>query len=241
MRYFTIVVTLTGLLTIHSQANAQNIKAALVMDELFCAKTTEMSEDEVYLILAGKKSDNTLIRTRVPGNNGHWDLNDNGDKKRRVKNITLWEGELKNGESIDLFVIGMEEDWKPNDAIDKAITDVMSMNIFNAKYATGARAFNDDKEKDESFWKELAKKLFEEGLKKAFDGVFKNQDDYLGSVAVRLWNDGGNLRTDYRPIAKCTASNDPAWLKAYPQSKIFRLYEKDHREDYTMAIRGVKK
>lgn len=86
----------------------------LILKSFWCNRTTEYSEDEIYFLVAGIKSDNTEIKYCIP-NSGHWSVNDNGGPQKqsleKIKGETvLWSGDLKNGESVELTILCMEVD-----------------------------------------------------------------------------------------------------------------------------------
>ena len=72
-------------------------------------------QDEVYLLLAGKKSEDTAdIKTRFPYGLS-WSLSDKGGPARQAMEVKyrpekLWDGILIPGEAVELTFVMMEED-----------------------------------------------------------------------------------------------------------------------------------
>lgn len=117
-RSFLLLIVLS--LFSQSELFAQTTHARLWIETLYCAKTTENGEDEVYVLTSSKKSsEKSATNSRLPGNGQHWSTNDSG-AKQNLHNIFLWEGDLANGEWVDVYVALMEEDGgTPQDILDK--------------------------------------------------------------------------------------------------------------------------
>jgi hypothetical protein len=81
----------------------------LLVKSVWCNKTTEGGKGDIYFVVGGKKSDGSMIQTRVP-ETGVYSLSDHGgtnDQQLEVKYDTvpvLWSGNLDNGESVILNI-----------------------------------------------------------------------------------------------------------------------------------------
>ena len=71
-------------------AGSSNRRVLLTMPKLICRAKTEGSEDEIYLILAGRTSQGNGIAGRMPQD--HWDLDEKKPSKAEVTDIKLWKG-----------------------------------------------------------------------------------------------------------------------------------------------------
>jgi hypothetical protein len=79
------------------------------MPYLECFQTTEAGEDEIYLVVSGKWHTGSSFSYRFPNESGHWSLNDReGDPP--VRNQTLLNLPMRDGDVVDLVVVVMEED-----------------------------------------------------------------------------------------------------------------------------------
>lgn len=149
----------------------------LFIRRLHCRATTEMGHDGVYLIVVGKDKNGSFTQrlpADAPGERaGHWSFKpqDNAD------NITLWNGTLADGESVNLVVIGMEEDGsRPGD------------------WATlGGAALSKIPDPRAAL---VGKVVGLAGVAANILGI-ENPDDFLGQFSISVTNIGGRISVNY--------------------------------------------
>jgi hypothetical protein len=222
-----------------SPAYAQPITAKLVMHELHCAKTTgELRlgpignpEDEIYVLIKGKKSDGTRIDKRVPGN-GVWSMIDKDGPKRKMTNVTLWGGELKNGESVDLFVLFMEEDRKRFDAYTKQFDQMLD----SQRFASMAKAVGGGGKKDDAT-EDIIREILKELIKLVTREIENDTDDVPGAVRVRMWNENGNIRSSWQAYDSSEEVKDKRRDKNWSASSTFNL--KGHGTLYQCTVEAT--
>jgi hypothetical protein len=176
-----------------SSAQKGRAKVEVVLERLECDDTTESGADEVYILAAGKKSDGSVFSQRWPSNNphqasGHWDMNDSGDAannpsgdSRHITNKTLFVNYLNPGESWDIIFAFMEEDLGSTgeDALPGL---AKALQTTPNAYAIAAGTF--------------LQFLTDLGIMK----VNVDSDDYIGSMALHVTNDGGKIVTEWREV-----------------------------------------
>jgi hypothetical protein len=164
---------------------------------LGCYKTTESGADEVYIVTVGRRSDGATFNRRSPGEtpkiaSGHWDMNDQGGRERIppemvdpttgdarvITKKSLFIGELEPGQSWDLVVLVLEEDGESSLRAQQ-VAGEMLVSTGNP-YAVAAGAVLTV-------------------LAKLQIGI-TDTDDYLGSFAVRIANDEGEIKYDWRRV-----------------------------------------
>jgi hypothetical protein len=101
-------------------------RAIFTMDNIWCNKTTEAGEDEVYLLVNYQYRDGRNGTYRIP-NRSHWDLNDDNNP-RQVSRVDLFSDFLNFGESVDLNVFIMEEDCGGNNGQGNIIVSPQILN-----------------------------------------------------------------------------------------------------------------
>jgi hypothetical protein len=130
-----------------------------------CDKTTEMGEDELYL----QMSVDGGSPQRIPPT-GHWNVNDNGPKRKVTQKV--FQRDLESGEEVKIVLVVMEEDaGVPPEFID-------GLSRAGQQYASqeGSKAGP-------------IIPLLGELLKL----LTKNTDDVIGSFAISISNVGGNV------------------------------------------------
>jgi hypothetical protein len=167
------------------------LSASVSMQSLQCLKTTGDGEDEIYIMIAGKRTSGEEYVKRVP--NEHWDMTParrhrapdgrefQSPEKRAPSNQLLWEGKLSDGVSVELTFFVMEVDRQadpkgnPMDMAREAAraTDPEDMSVIGTNHNIIGLI-------DDRVWKHGS-------------GVIKDTDDLPGVVAVRLSNVGGKL------------------------------------------------
>lgn len=166
------VVLIVGLSFLESNAIAQDKRAELWF-YAHCDKTTEKGEDELFLRMTidGAKP------SRMP-EQGHWNINDNGTKRKVVKKI--FDKVLKPNEEVKIVLVVMEEDGDlPGfiDALSKA-----------------GQAYAKDKESKSASLIPI--------LAEIVKPIAKNSDDRIGSFAINLKNVGGTIQLKVGPAQK---------------------------------------
>ena len=204
-------------------AHGQSIKAKLVIHELHCAGTTgELDlpvggspDDEIYILIKGKKSDGSRINARVPTESVWSLINKDGPKRKRL-NETLWSESLESGESVELFVLFMEEDVKRFDDYTKKFDELLD----RPQYRAAANNFGGggDREND-SIVNELLRRLITLG----FDAIKNDTDDVPGVLRVRIWNDMGTIHSSWQPFDRSEEGDDKQRKLAQPASHTFNL------------------
>jgi hypothetical protein len=161
----------------------------LRMMSLKCDKTTEAGADEVYLLVYGRRSDGKTFQAKEPG--GHWDMNDgdqpwdnpNGDS-RGITSKQLFVGDLPSGQSWSLGVMILEEDGGTT-------KDMQQIGAYLLKES------GDPYGVTVGTLLSLLTKL----------GVWATDtDDYIGSFAVQVSNNNGNITSRWKSIDRVTSS-----------------------------------
>ena len=154
-------------------------------------KTTELGEDEIYVIVIARWADGTTRSYRFPDQNGHWDLNDQvGDPP--VENWPLLRIPMRPGTAMDLLVLVMEEDggtvggWA---AMAASAAGVINKGA-GAVIAAIAR----------------------------FIPPIEDKDDFIGSFNVHIERTtGGELLTTFTPRDRTFEHSDPSryWIQFF--------------------------
>ncbi len=166
-----VAVLTTVILAAAAGPAAAQVKKAELWFYAYCDKTTEWSEDELYLQMSvdgGKPR-------RLPGE-GHWNVNDNGPKRKVVKKV--FERELRPGEEVKIVLIVMEQD----DNLLPGLIDVL---------AKAGEAYAKDKDSKAAPLIPL--------LAAVIRPFAQNTDDVIGSFAIRMKNVGGKIETTVEP------------------------------------------
>jgi len=148
----------------------------IVLQSLRCNKQTEGGgDDEPYLVVSGLAPGGKFTR-RLP-ENGHWSITDDGaEDTRKVNGVSLWRGDLKPGESIEITVLVMEEDDGTPPKVIKKIGEEIAGSIRTDDKAVGAVI----------------------AVGKTLLGLLKNSDDYIGSFSGKVSNSGGKLKMEWK-------------------------------------------
>jgi hypothetical protein len=169
-----------------------------------CDRTTEFSEDELYFLVS--------VDDGKPEKNGPFDINDNGSKRKVTRRI--FEKDLAPGEKVKLLVTIMESDGGPPPGLIDALTQ-------------GAGQFAKDKGSDGAAF--LIPILG--GLLKV---VLDDKDDFLGTLAVTISNEGGRIITKVSPASD--GMNQEEVIKVENPVHPFRFQRSGDRHNYHVAI-----
>jgi hypothetical protein len=163
----------------------------IVLDTLECNATTEAGADEVYVLVFGTKSDGQKFGSRVPGEgrDGHWNMNDGnqptdapeGDS-HRITNKVMFTGDLQPGESWDVVFMVMEEDGGSSKTAQAGAADMLS-HTGNPFAVLGGLLL---------------------GALNALGFWIDDTDDYIGSFATHITNDGGSINVIWRTVDRVT-------------------------------------
>lgn len=144
-------------------------------------------QDEVYLLLAGKKSEDTAdIKTRFPYGLS-WSLSDKGGPARQAMEVKyrpekLWDGILIPGEAVELTFVMMEEDKaKAADRLELASQLARKTKPEDTKVGTAAAV------------SDIAARIFR-----------TNKDDFIGAFAVKISNVKGEKKTEWKIMDFCS-------------------------------------
>jgi hypothetical protein len=195
----TIVAVFT-LLVPPVASSVQCGKAEIYLRELCCDKTTELGADEVYILVYGRRTDGATYARRWPGPGvgtpqGHWDMNDNprlpknnprGDS-HCITDKSLFVGELSPGQSWDVIVMISEEDGGNSKDI-QALVGPLAEKVPNP-FVAGAGV--------------VLAALTELGIN------IKDTDDYVGSLAVHIANNGGNISAKWKKVDRVNGDVGP--------------------------------
>lgn len=164
-------------------------KFQLNIPTLFCGKTTESGEDEIYLLVTFRNSNGTTGNIRVPFNN-HFDINDteHNDKPNTATRLTIphvLDFDLANNERIDIFCSIMEEDDGSGAQYNSAGVKVLRIananngDIFNT--ITG------------SIYKGILANI-------ASTNHLSNSDDWIGAFSCRITKNNNALSINFKRI-----------------------------------------
>jgi len=111
-----VIVFLTALL--HAEVHKGHAddywgELSISINNLFCIKTTEQGEDEIYFIVTAKTSDGRTFKSRVPKGEKHYSVNDGNDDENRVRfkgGKELLRIPLELDQSAIITVTVMEQD-----------------------------------------------------------------------------------------------------------------------------------
>jgi hypothetical protein len=163
----------------------QTKNVTLFMQTLHCGGTTDNGlqgdEDEIYLLVAGKRSNGSEFSQRIPSS-GHWSMDEDPPDSRQNKNsVNLWSGHLAPGESVEITIIVAEEDQSGKE----------QMAIRAASQAARNTTIGDPI---------IGTILKIAGL---LGGFLVNTDDYPGAFAVEISNVSGQIRTRWACKEAC--------------------------------------
>lgn len=168
-----------------------DVNARIALRTLWCNEKTELShEDEIYLLIAGKKSDGTEYTNRLP-TGLTWSLANSGGPSRQAmetkygpipNGYDLWSGSLKDGESVVINILFMEEDKSKAPARAELLADLVKNTDSNDPRAIAVA-----------------------GIATAISKFFgQDMDDFVGAYAVKISNNNGNKNIDYIPLEGAT-------------------------------------
>jgi hypothetical protein len=155
------------------------------MRGLACDHTTESGADEIYVLIAGKRSDGTLHADRIPGAHDHWDMNDgdqptnnsNGDS-HIIANKALFSRELPDGQTWEVIFMIMEEDGGTTETAQTIAAKILK-NVDNPYAVAGGFVLD--------------------GLTRL--GVYATDtDDFIGAFAVRITNQAGKMSVEWKAL-----------------------------------------
>jgi ricin-type beta-trefoil lectin protein len=152
---------------------------SLKIDSIFCDRPTETGlndHDEVYFTVSGSSQYAPIQISRVSplGSRDYYDL----PAGKKVDNIELWVGNLRNGESVYLAVLIREQDNAQLGAIAK---------LAEAGARTLGAIFLDPSLGPEAL---LALK---DGAVSLYQSFANDGDQTIGGFTVRIKNDYGNI------------------------------------------------
>ena len=90
-------------------AHASTLYPALVLDNIKQIKTVENYGDELYWVITEFKSNGKNKQYTIPRYPVHWP----SKALDQIKKLTLWNSELKDGQSVILYVELVEHDAPP--------------------------------------------------------------------------------------------------------------------------------
>jgi len=151
--------------------------ARLGIQGLCCDKTTELGEDEVYMIVAARASDGRTWGFRLPDSSGHWDMNDGQDDSNHcISNVTIWDAPLPDGQDVTISVAIMEEDG----GTSRPYTDIAAAMLQTSGDPVGM----------------LTGQIL--GVIGHFFPL-GNSDDFIGAFSVMISNVDNTLQVAWRP------------------------------------------
>jgi hypothetical protein len=145
-------------------------------------KTTELGEDEVYLLITGKWRNGQSFSYRFPSASEHWDLND-GEGDPPVLNQPLIDFTMRDGDAVDVMVMVMEEDGGTVGQWTDLAGSVIGLLDRGAGSIFGAIA--------------------------RFIPDIRDTDDFIGAFSVHIENRGGEIYTKFVPRDRVYSSSDP--------------------------------
>ena len=179
----SVLISLS-LLMLASAASAQHV--VLYLNSLWCDKTTEAGEDEVYFV--------TIFKYNIQNGNhgqytqGPWNIND-GKQPRSIGGINLFDGVVYPNTSVDITILIMEQDGGGSaQVIDRAnqilqVAAPVACEAFppSCPYASAIAGIVQ----------------FAASLPDFLKGIIQDTDDYIGSVTVRLSADATGMLSAY--------------------------------------------
>ncbi len=212
-------------------AGSSNRRVLLTMPKLICRAKTEGSEDEIYLILAGRTSQGNGIAGRMPQD--HWDLDEKKPSKAEVTDIKLWEGSLPNGSTVDLTLFVLEADESPTEHaanLGRVVADQTTAGgspigvkadverlLSQAFPHTGNPTIEVKRQEGNMEIFGMPTNIPRRSVSVGIS--FYNTDDCPGVIGIRLAVDGrGNLNADYAARARC---QDRGWVEAKVAPELF--------------------
>lgn len=93
---------------------AQNIQAVIQMDSIDVQKSTEEYGDEIYLVITEFDADGANTQFTIPQYPVTWP----SEGIHQVKNVKLWQGEIKSGKTDEIIIELVEHDAPPYNVDD---------------------------------------------------------------------------------------------------------------------------
>ena len=156
----------------------------IVLEELSCSKTTEMGEDEVFVLVAGANSAKGAISSVAPSASGHWDMNDHGDKSLRTLNHNFYIGEIPDNSLTFLSFQFMEQDGGNAGTYIKVVNEVggnVAQQVFGKTYPIAGTVIS----------------AVQSAIDKVAGWLPIDTDDFLGSFNLIVNNKGGTVTIDW--------------------------------------------
>lgn len=206
-------------------AQAPMRRVVLSMPKLICQAKTEGTDDEIYLVLAGKTSHGQRIMSHVP-TKSHWDLNEGDAKKAEISDVTLWESDLPPGTTVDLTLFVLEQDESPSEhswtlanvVADRTVPGGPTIGVVGDVEKlrsdcfphTGNPSFEVKAQPGTMELFGLQTNIPRKSVTYGFS--LYDTDDCPGIVGIRLSIDAqGVLKTDYLARARC---EDKGWVES---------------------------
>jgi hypothetical protein len=192
-------------MAIPTQTNAQT--AAFTLNQLWCNRTTEQGQDEVYFIVFYRY--NFIGGISGQYTTQQYNIND-GNQPRSIGSFNLFQRPLYPGQSVDITVMVMEADGGGSAQIINRAQTIMEYGVPAAcmgfppscPYATAIGGVVE----------------FVASLPQKLQGLIQDTDDYIGSINVRLSNNNGYLEVQYYNMNRCTSSYPPNGILTANQS-----------------------
>jgi hypothetical protein len=149
----------------------------------------EAEHDLIFFVLSGRGADGTVINDVAPKTGGYLKI-DNRRPSMILKNINLWKGKLREGETVTLVISVREQDGKDTAEEDLKEAAQIAKQVDNTKSLA-----------------ELARIPVAEVLR---SGVGEN--DHIGTIVVRIKNEKGDA------VLQTELGGDARYLKGYPSN-----------------------
>jgi hypothetical protein len=180
----------------------------LYMEKFCCDKTTEAGADEVYMLVVGNRSDGKNFAVRLP-DQGHWDMNDDKNGKTDAPEgdshcLTSkypFGSQIEPDQTWNLNMLFMEGDGGTTKEIQQIASQVLQR--IDDPYAAGAG--------------KILSVLTQLGFK------FKDTDDVLGEVGVRITNDRGQIDVEWSAKDRIVHINPAPFYRNAMRHKEIRM------------------
>lgn len=96
------------------KSSAKTLPVSVKLAEIKAEKTSEKKGDELYFHVTKYSNLGHSVESRIPIFPEHW----LSKQLNKVKNVEIWKGSLKEGESIKLIISLLDQDLPPWDADD---------------------------------------------------------------------------------------------------------------------------
>ncbi len=166
--------------------------AVLTLNSLFCNKTTEAGEDEVYFLTNYHYN----FQNGASGQfqTGPYNMND-GRQPRQIGSFNVFQGQLLPGMSVDITVFIMEQDGggsaniisQAQSAMNTAVPLVCGGYPPACPYAQAIGGVVN----------------FAASLPEKLRGLINDTDDFLGSISVRISNNNGYISVQFYGGERC--------------------------------------